>query len=591
MNDGADVQETVFDESLGQFQASAEVAVIAEPSFAADVPEPTITLLIEEAPELKALPPAPPADDTVEPAIAPPATEVEAASEVVAFPPAPLAAESVELAIAPLVEDAPALQPLPPAPPVEAAPEANALPPAPSAADAAAQTIAPPVEAARELKLLPPAPPTADTVEPAIALQAETALEVAENTPSFHDDGLLVEAILQPQPSRPAGPAPARSTFLGFYGLREQPFGVTPDPAYLYLSEMHRAALRALSCGIENDRGFIALIAPPGMGKTTLLNKLMEDLRDSARTVFLFQTQCDSREFFGYLLRELGEEIEGMDIVAMHARLNALLFQEMLEGRRFVLIVDEAQNLDDSVLETIRLLSDFETTHAKLLEIILVGQPELAAKLARPGLSQLRQRIGLLASLAPMSAEETARYIDYRLRVAGHSGEPLFAEDALQLIAEHSQGTPRSINNICFNALMAGYLEERRTISAEIVRKVVGGLELESLVPRSTSQLEPVAVQVAESQAQPQPLPQPQPCCEPAASSKVRPSMLGKVSEVLPSGHVGKEREFRLQATLERDASGMPFANRYYCCSFYMGEAEATAFRVGQRVRVTVEHE
>jgi general secretion pathway protein A len=196
--------------------------------------------------------------------------------------------------------------------------------------------------------------------------------------------------------------------FLDFYGLREQPFGVTPDPGYLYLSRTHRQALAALLYGIKADRGFLALIAESGMGKTTLLYRLMEELHDSARTVFLFQTQCDSREFFCYVLSELGIETAGMGLAAMHKKLNHVLFNEMLAGRRFVLVVDEAQDLEGPTLETIRLLSDFETTHAKLLEIVLAGQPQLAEKLAQRGLSQLRQRIAILGHLEPLSVAEIA---------------------------------------------------------------------------------------------------------------------------------------------------------------------------------------
>ena len=259
--------------------------------------------------------------------------------------------------------------------------------------------------------------------------------------------------------------------FLDFYGLCEQPFGVTPDPAYVYLSRTHGEALAALSYGIRVDRGFMALIAEPGMGKTTLLYRLLEDLRGSARTVFLFQTQCDSREFFCYLLSELGIETTGMGLVAMHKKLNEVLFDEMLAGKRFVLIVDEAQNLEAPVLETIRLLSDFETTHAKLLEIVLAGQPQLGEKLAQPGLSQLRQRIAIFSRLEPLSAAETTCYVEHRLKVAGYSGGPLFTPDALALIAEQSQGIPRQINNICFNALVLGEARGHQTISREIVRE------------------------------------------------------------------------------------------------------------------------
>jgi general secretion pathway protein A len=258
---------------------------------------------------------------------------------------------------------------------------------------------------------------------------------------------------------------------LDFYGLREQPFGVTPDPTYLYLSRTHREALAALLYGIRADRGFMALIAESGMGKTTLLYRLMEELHDSARTVFLFQTQCDSREFFCYVLSELGIETTGMGLASMHKKLNDVLFSEMLAGRRFVLVVDEAQDLEGPVLETIRLLSDFETAHAKLLEIVLAGQPQLAEKLAQRGLSQLRQRIAILGHLESLSVAEIACYIEHRLKVAGYSGGPLFAPDALTLIAEHSQGIPREINNICFNSLLLGAARRHQTISAEIARE------------------------------------------------------------------------------------------------------------------------
>src|SRR5271170_4992546 len=191
--------------------------------------------------------------------------------------------------------------------------------------------------------------------------------------------------------------------FLDFYGLRQQPFGVTPDPAYLYPSQTHSEALAALSAGICEGRGFFALVAEPGMGKTTLLYRLLEGLRGSARTAYLFQTQCDKREFLQYILSELGVDTRGLGLVSMHNKLNEVLFAELLEGRRFVLVVDEAQNLEDSVLETIRLLSNFETTHTKLLQIVLAGQPELAVKLAQPHLLQLRQRVAVFAHLQRFS--------------------------------------------------------------------------------------------------------------------------------------------------------------------------------------------
>ena len=194
------------------------------------------------------------------------------------------------------------------------------------------------------------------------------------------------------------------ANMLEFFGLQQQPFDVTPDPAYLYFSPSHREALTTLKQGIEHFRGFMMLVAEPGMGKTTLLHKLMEELSDSARVVFLFQTQCSSRELLCFILNELEVDHTGMDVVAMHRALNQALLEEMLRGRRFVLVVDEAQNLQEPVLETIRLLSDFETTHSKLIQIVLAGQPQIAETLMRPSLVQLRQRIAVLASLKSLSA-------------------------------------------------------------------------------------------------------------------------------------------------------------------------------------------
>ena len=296
--------------------------------------------------------------------------------------------------------------------------------------------------------------------------------------------------------------------FLQFYGLSEQPFGVTPDPAYLYPSSTHCEALTALTNGILASRGFLALVAEPGMGKTTLLYELLDELRDSARTVFLFQTQCDSREFFSYLLAELGVETQGMGLVAMHSKLNEVLFDEMLKGKRFVLIVDEAQNLDESVLETVRLLSNFETQHTKLLQIILAGQPELARKLSNPKLSQLRQRIAVIGRLQPLSLSDTTAYVEHRLKVAGYRGEPLFTSDALALICEKSQGIPRAINNICFDALTKAHAQDSRTITAQIVRDVLNQLDLSLALPAPADArtIEPIPSAVPVNSASSHPL-------------------------------------------------------------------------------------
>jgi type II secretory pathway predicted ATPase ExeA len=276
---------------------------------------------------------------------------------------------------------------------------------------------------------------------------------------------------------------------LNFYGLREQPFGVTPDPAYLYLSPTHREALASLQYGLESGRGFMALIAKPGMGKTSLLFQLLKQLQGASRTVFLFQTFCDARELMRYLLVDLGVDNCDGDLVQMHTRLNELLVQEATEGKRVVVVIDEAQNLEPGVMELVRMLSNFETPRSKLIQIILAGQPGLAAKLAEPAMVQLGQRISVLARLDPLGPEEVDRYIDHRLAVAGFEGGPLFTREARALIAGWSQGIPRLINDICFSALSLGYADGLKTIGPETVREAVADLNVNNvvrdMVPRS----------------------------------------------------------------------------------------------------------
>jgi general secretion pathway protein A len=269
--------------------------------------------------------------------------------------------------------------------------------------------------------------------------------------------------------------------FLEYYGLREQPFGFTPDPRFLYFGATHREALASLSYGIESGCGFLALIAPPGMGKTTLLFHLLQYLRSSAQTVFLFQTQCGSRELFRHLLNDLGIDSGDQDLAAMHESLNSVLIANARKGRRVVLVIDEAQNLRDSVLETVRLLSDFETPQAKLLQIVLSGQPQLADKLSQPNLTQLRQRISVFSRLHPFTRVETMVYLEYRLCRAGYSGPPLFSFDAVELIATHSKGYPRNINNLCFNALTLGFAKRQKQIDATTMSEVLADLELDGL--------------------------------------------------------------------------------------------------------------
>src|SRR5579862_518912 len=215
--------------------------------------------------------------------------------------------------------------------------------------------------------------------------------------------------------------------FLEFYGLKEQPFGVTPDPRFFFLSPSHREALASLYYSIEAKRGFSALVANPGMGKTSLIFRVMDSLKSSMRTAFLFQTQgSDSRSFLRSILNDAGIPCDTEeDVSLMHELLNEVLLEEASSGRRFVLFIDEAQNLDGEVLESIRLLSNFETPTAKLMHIVLAGQPALSEKLARPELVQLKQRVASVIQLSAFSLRETTEYVNHRLQVAGYSGARL----------------------------------------------------------------------------------------------------------------------------------------------------------------------
>src|ERR1700678_2719370 len=279
---------------------------------------------------------------------------------------------------------------------------------------------------------------------------------------------------------------------LDYYKLAEQPFGVTPDSRFLYLGPKHREALASLVYGTESNRGFLALIAKPGMGKTSLLYHYLSYLRDKARTAFVFRTDCDSREFIRHLLLDLGIDVAGMDLPAMHDALNRLLTEEMQAGRRFVLVIDEAQNLDEKVLESIRLLSNFETPWTKLMQIVLAGQPQLADRLASPSMAQLRQRISMVIRIEPFTPDEVNAYIDHRLWIAGCEKPAFLTVGARKLIADHSEGIPRNINNLCFNAMSLACALKRKAIDRDIIQDVIADLDLEPLREKNIVAQKPV---------------------------------------------------------------------------------------------------
>src|ERR1700687_3477350 len=255
------------------------------------------------------------------------------------------------------------------------------------------------------------------------------------------------------------------SQMLEFYGLREHPFGVSPDPRFLYPSFQHREAIASLIFGIENQVGFAALIAEPGAGKTTLLFDILQRYHERASTAFIFNTQCSGPELLRQVVLELqipGGDLE-QDPIRLHQLFTAFVANN-LRTKPVVIIIDEAQNLENSALEPLRLLSNFEAADRKLLHIILAGQPQLADKLRHPSLTQVLQRITTVSQLGRFSPAQMEECIAFRLRVAGFAGSALFSEQAMAKITAASGGVPREINRICINAMQLGFALHQRPL-------------------------------------------------------------------------------------------------------------------------------
>lgn len=266
-----------------------------------------------------------------------------------------------------------------------------------------------------------------------------------------------------------------------YYGLTRQPFEMTPDPSFLYMGESHREGLATLVYGVRSGKGFVLLTGEVGTGKTTLLHALLSQLDSSTASAFIFNPRLDPLDFFHLLFVELGIEVDCRTKAEYLLALNRSLIERLQNGDPTpLLIVDEAQNLSPEMLEEIRLLSNLETPTSKLIQIMLVGQPELRELLDRSELRQLRQRIALRHDLRPFDKEETARYVAERLRKAGHSGKALFKDAALREIYHFSGGIPRLINSLCDSAMLLGYSRDLRTIDAREVREVALDLDLAS---------------------------------------------------------------------------------------------------------------
>jgi putative secretion ATPase (PEP-CTERM system associated) len=272
-----------------------------------------------------------------------------------------------------------------------------------------------------------------------------------------------------------------------FYNLRERPFALSPDPEYLYLSRVHREALDSIRYGIESRAGFIVITGDIGAGKTTLLQTILQRLDDRTVVARLVNTTLEPRELLEAILIEFGLDTTGKSKPALLRDLGQFLVRQRTEGRRPLLVVDEAQNLSAAALEEIRLLSNLETEKSKLLQILLAGQPNLRDTIASPELEQFRQRVAVSYHLTPLDVQETAAYIHSRLDHAAIGAPPRFPADAAELVHRRSGGVPRIINVICDAALVFGYAEERRQIDLTLIQDVVAELELTGVLKAASA--------------------------------------------------------------------------------------------------------
>jgi general secretion pathway protein A len=265
--------------------------------------------------------------------------------------------------------------------------------------------------------------------------------------------------------------------YLEFFRLNEPPFNITPDPRYLYFSRPHQEAYDHLMFGITQRRGFIELTGEVGSGKTTLCRAVLSALDRSVRTALILNPSLTETQLLRALLNDFGIEARGRDRLAYIEALNTFLLERHREGTNVALLIDEAQNLSPQVMEQVRLLSNLETDQHKLIQIVLCGQPELKARLERPDLRQLRQRITVRYHLPPLSEADAAGYIAHRLRVAGPESCVHFEPKALRRVHRYAKGCPRLINAVCDHALLAGYVFRVSDIDERCVQSAIDELE------------------------------------------------------------------------------------------------------------------
>ena len=262
------------------------------------------------------------------------------------------------------------------------------------------------------------------------------------------------------------------------YGLIRPPFEMTPDPAFLYLGETHREGLATLVYGVQSRKGFVLLTGEVGTGKTTLLHALLAQLDATTDFAFIFNPRLEPLDFFRMLFDDLAIEEKCQTKAEYLLALNHFLIERLKQNQTVLLIIDEAQNLSREMLEEVRLLSNLETSTSKLIQIMLVGQPELNEMLARDDLRQLRQRVVLRHNLKPFDAKDLDAYIDERLRLAGYTGKGIFRRSARKTLYALTGGIPRLVNILCDGALLAGYGRDLDTIDGDLIREVASDMGL-----------------------------------------------------------------------------------------------------------------
>lgn len=262
-----------------------------------------------------------------------------------------------------------------------------------------------------------------------------------------------------------------------FFGLKENPFNVTSDPSFLFLSRVHKEAFAHLLYGVRERKGFLEITGEVGAGKTTLCRALLHHLDRNTKSAFVFNSTLPEMQLFQLILDDFGLHVEKKNKVSMIKELHNFFMSEISKGGNVVLIIDEAQNLKPSVLEEIRMLSNLETAKEKLLQIILVGQPEFRKKLESPSLRQIRQRITVRYHISGLAEDEMKEYIEHRLKVAGSNGQIKFSDEAIDAVYKYSAGIPRMINIVCDKAMLAAYVIETKDISLPLVERGINELE------------------------------------------------------------------------------------------------------------------